>query len=162
MGLWLLTLLFCLPVFGIYKTGDTVKDECWFNEEDKKVCLDDHKNRVRVLVYSAGWCLPCNIEAKKLAKETTFAKQPVTFFSVSGEGWRSGSKPGPTFLKEWRAKTGIKYPTLGSFGDFGRDYSDDPAIPLVVILNKGAVLHSVAVAPKHDELLAEIRKALLR
>lgn len=152
--------LLCHSVFAAYRVGDTMKNDCWDNEVPKKICMDDYKDRVRVLIYSAGWCLPCNREARELAKVKEFDKKPVTFISISAEGWKGGSKPDEAFLKEWKAKHSITYETVGKHRDFGKDFADSGAVPFVVVVEKSGKVQWTETGPKHDDILKQIRKAL--
>ncbi len=90
--------------FGLTEVGDQPKNYCWTDMNNAQVCLEDaaHKDSVRVLLYNAGWCGPCNTEFSTLASATNkFKGKPVVFISLSSDGWSRGAGASSNFLKEW-------------------------------------------------------------
>ncbi len=157
--------LFALPVLGIYKVGDKPSNECWKNDAGTDVCLDDVAH-VKVLLFSAGWCGPCQSEFSTIAKDTAeFNGKPVTFFSLSAEGWNSRSASNQAFLQDWKKtykldKAMASFIVASSNGDFGSDYFSSPKIPSVVILDDSGAVTYKAIAPGMAAIKAQIRKLL--
>lgn len=44
-----------LSAQALIEIGDPVPNKCWKDATDQQVCLDDYKDNVRVLVFSAGY-----------------------------------------------------------------------------------------------------------
>ena len=155
-------LVLSVQAFAVYEVGDTVTNLCWKDAEDKSVCLDDYKDNVRVLLYNAGWCGPCNTEFQELRhRQDEFEGQPVKLLSLSSSGWRNGSKPDATFLKSWQQKHGVKFPVLASYKDAGKNFIKGPIyIPNVAVIDASGKLSYAAVNPGVEKIFAEVKKAL--
>ena len=156
--------LLSVPAFAVYEVGDAVENLCWKDAEEKTLCLEDEalKPTVKVLLYNAGWCPPCNDELSEIAPRVTeFAGKPVTFLSLSASGWQHGSEPTMQFLKEWAAKHKITFPVLASPKDAGKKFIAPPIyIPNVAIVGKDGKLTYKAINPGVDVILDEVRSAL--
>lgn len=148
--------------FGVYQIGDTVSNLCWKNDVAEQICLADYPNRVRVLVYNTGWCPDCNSEMSALApKSTEFANNPVTFLSLSSEGFRKGVQADAEFLKLWKAKHSIPFPVALSPRDVGKLFLEPPIyIPNVAVVDTTGKLAFKEVEPNLDKLFATIRQLI--
>ncbi|MBY0371480.1 peroxiredoxin family protein, partial [bacterium] len=90
---------------ALFGVGNKPTNYCWTDYQGQKVCLEDPaiQHRVRVLLYNAGWCGPCNDEFGELKDATDeYQGKPVTFISLSSEGWNYGSRADASFLSNWR------------------------------------------------------------
>lgn len=139
--------MFCAPAFGVYEVGDEPKNECWVGIGTKP-CLEDATKvkKAQVLLYSAEWCAPCNVEFKELVpKAEKYAGKDVVFVSISAEA-NGGRKPDETFLKSWRDKFSIgkskaSWVVAGSHRDFAKWYFRTASIPTAIVIGKdGKVL----------------------
>jgi peroxiredoxin len=150
-----------LPASGaVYQVGDTVTNMCWTDANAAKVCIDDYANNVKVLIYNAGWCPDCNQEMKELAPQATnYDGRPVVFLSLSAAGFKSGSQPDATFLKQWKDKYQIPFPVLASPNDPGKAFGQDE-IPNVEVLDFQDKLTYLAVQPAIKDLFAQIDQLL--
>jgi len=148
---------------AVVQKGEIVPNKCWQTVDEKQFCLDDAKDTVRVLIHSAGWCGPCNAEMAELApKVGQFNGKPVTFISISGNGWEHGSLPTTDFLKAWQSKYAIPFPVVASPKDAGKAYFEPPLyIPNVVIIDKAGRLIYKDFAPGVETIFAEVNAALL-
>jgi hypothetical protein len=167
------TILACLLVFAagpalaLYEIGDKPRNYCWKDINETDVCLDD-TIEVRVLLYNAGWCGPCNTEFASIARETAeFEGKPVRFISLSSAGWTSGSSPNKTFLTSWQNKHGLakakaSFVIAGSPRDAGKDFFKDVYIPNVAIVDTTGKVAFKAINPGVSKIVSEVRKLLPR
>lgn len=148
--------------FGVYQVGDPVPNLCWNTSGLSQVCLDYAPGVVRVLLFNAGWCGPCNEEFKEIGpKVKEFDGKPVIFVSLSSDGWTNGSKPDSTFLREWEVKHNIPFLVAASPKDAGKKFFDPPLyIPNVAIIGKDGKLAYKAVNPGVSAVFEEVRKHL--
>jgi peroxiredoxin len=147
---------------GVYEVGDTVQNMCWTNDENKQVCLDDYKNTVRVLVYNAGWCGPCNEEFDELSPRVReYEGKPVTFISLSAAGYSRNAPADQSFLQSWRQRHGIPagFVVAASPRDYGTHFGQN-AIPNAAVVDANGKLTYKDVAPGVDGLFQEINKVL--
>ncbi len=94
-------------LIALTEVGDKPKNYCWTDVAGQQVCLEDktHDFAVRVLLFNAGWCGPCNSEFATIGSDMAkFKEKNVVFFSLSCEGWNYGAAPNQTFLTEWSTK----------------------------------------------------------
>lgn len=148
-----------LPALAIYQVGDVVADDCWKDLNGDEVCLDDHKDTVRVLLYNAGWCGPCQQEFQELGPEARqFRNDPVKFFSLSIEGYRRGAPADSTFLTSWKNRHGLgDFVVAASPRDAGRDFFNPPYyIPSVAIIGKDGLLVYKAVNPGAHAIVNQV------
>ncbi len=151
--------------FALFAVGEKPTNYCWQDADDNKVCLDD-LCQVRVLMYNTGWCGPCNAEFNEVVSTTNeFNGKPVTFISLSAEGWSAGTKPDKKFLQEWRAKHKLdrglaNILVAASPRDAGRDFFASPSIPNVVIIDAGGEVAYKAIGPGMKEVREQVRKLL--
>jgi len=159
-----LTLALCflsLPAFALYQIGDKVSDISWTDVNNDTIHLSDHGNQIRVLLFNAGWCGPCNSEMDELVPQVSeFNQKQVTFISLSAEGWERGDSPDQTFLRSWKKKHHIPFFVAASPDDFGSDFSDQSYIPLVAIIDSHGKLAYSAVSPGADAIVQEVRSLL--
>jgi len=161
----LLSLLLSAPAFGIYSVGDKPANTCWKDMNDATVCLDDNAGKVRVLLFNAGWCGPCNSEFAELTRRTRkYAGKNVVFISLSAEGWTGGSSPNQQFLREWATKHGLDkaaatFIVAASPRNAGRDYFSSPSIPNVAVIDSSGAITYKAIAPGLTKLTYEVDKA---
>jgi len=154
-------LFFSSPLFALIEVGQSVPNFCWPDAEDRTICLDDYKNTVRVLVYNTGWCEPANTHMKELASSVGgFIGKPVTFLSLSAQGWTHGSAPNATFLKEWQAKHQIPFVVAGSPGDAGKNFFMPIYVPNIAVVDKGGKLAYKEIMPANEVLFREIDRLL--
>jgi hypothetical protein len=152
--------IYVLPSMAIIPVGQPVPNKCW-TTINGQFCLDDAKGTVRVLLFNAGWCRPCNDEFYELVPRVgEFAGQPVTFVSISAQGFNHGDAPNPSFLTAWQAKFEIPFTVAASPNDFGRDFTEQPYIPNVAIIDKQGNLSYAAVSPGVDATFEQINKDL--
>jgi len=164
-NIWLVALIFTGMAdssFGLIELGQSVPNLCWHNAEDRAFCIDDYKTKVRVLLYSTGWCPNCNEEMEKLVPMVAqFKEKDVVFLSLSAEGWKVGALPSQSFLKEWRQKFRIPFPVLASPRDPGRNFFEPPiTIPNFAIVNKRGKLAAKEAEFDLGLLLREVTNAL--
>lgn len=159
--------VFLVPrlAFSLFGVGDTPTNYCWMDVDDKKVCLeDDFGYAVRVLLFNAGWCGPCNDEFGDLEKATAeFKNKQVYFISLSSEGWNRPSRADRTFLQEWRDKHGLdkaaaNFVIAASPRHSGEDFFNSPGIPNVVIIDTRGKVAYKAINPGVDKIVQEVRK----
>ncbi len=159
---------FNVPGLAVYQVGETPKNYCWKDINDQSVCLDDPsiQSQIRVLMYNAGWCGPCNTEFQDLVNETRqFKNKMVAFLSLSASGWTSSAAPDKKFLKEWSTKHKLDQAeaqvlVLGSSRDAGRDFFEDVRIPNVAILDGNGTIIYKAVNPGLKAIAAQVKKVL--
>ena len=155
-----LAFFFSAHAFGAYEVGDTVGEMCWKDVTERTVCLSDAANNIRVLLYNAGYCPPCNQEfAELVPKVSQFNNQPITFISLSEAGWAGGLKPNTQFLQEWKAKHQIPFMVAASPRDGGIAFGAED-IPNVAIIDKQNKLVYKASLPGAEMILLEVRRAL--
>lgn len=161
-AVWIIAITFSYPVHALYRVGDTVSNRCWQNEQGQTVCLGDFSDHVRVLLYNAGWCGPCNHEFQELVpRVAAYKDKPVAFLSLSSSGWNYTAPADATFLKSWQQKFQIPFPVLASPQDPGRDFFSAPYyIPSVAILSLTGKLRFAKVNPGVDSILQEVDNAL--
>lgn len=161
--------LFCSPLFALTEVGDKPKSYCWTDVANQKVCLEDpiHDFKVRVLIFNAGWCGPCNSEFAHIDQEMAkFKDKNVVFISLSCEGWNSGSKPDQKFLTEWQTKHKLASPKAsfviaGSPRHCGGDFfGEDTGIPNAVVIDTMGMVAYKEVGPNTQTLIKEIEAVL--
>ncbi len=152
--------LLSATAFGVVNIGDSAPNLCWKDATNQTVCVDDHKDKVRVLVYATGWCPACNEEMTQLAPQVAqFSSSPVIFLSLMAQGDTHGSAPSPQFLTKWKKKHGISFPVLASPKDAGKNFFAAPIyIPNVVIIGKDGKVAYKEVAPEVSTLLAKVKE----
>lgn len=149
---------------AVIEVGDAVPSQCWKTVDDSTYCTDEDWGSVRVLLYNAGWCGPCNSEFSELVpKVGKYKDKPVVFISLSSAGWTSGSTPSKQFLTEWKDKFKIPFYTAASPKDAGKKFFDPPLyIPNVAIVDRAGNLAFKAVNPGVDKIFSEVDKLLKR
>jgi peroxiredoxin len=142
-----------------YQVGDKVLDMCWDDDQGQQVCLNQYKG-VKVLLYNAGWCGPCNSEFDELSTAVQPYLTKATFIGVSGNGWSQRSNPDQAFLKQWRSRHNIPTEVViaGKKNDFGQTFGHG-SIPNVAVINKDNVLTYTDVAPGVEEILRQVDAA---
>lgn len=164
LRLALAAFLISTQAFCLYNIGDKTKNYCWLATPTSKVCLDDFKGTIVVLLYNAGWCGPCRAEFTELVPlAEKFAGKKVTFISLSMEAWRGGSDANDQFLHDWKIRFGInrskaKWVVAASPRDPGRDFLDEGMIPSVVVLNTEGKVSFKAVSPGSAKIISEIER----
>lgn len=159
-------LLACLwlsyPSFAILQIGDLVPNKCYANVEGTETCLRGSQGTVRVLLFNAGWCGPCNEEFDQLSTRVKeFDGKPVTFISLSASGWTQAEAPTQTFLKEWKDKHKVSFEVCASPKDAGKQFFEPPLyIPSVVILDGFGNLTYAEVNPGINAMFAEVKRLL--
>lgn len=162
---WILPLVFAaVPAFGVYEIGEVVENLCWQDVEENQICLNDSSNQVRVLLYNAGWCGPCNTEMAEISpKSKQYEGKPVKFISLSASGWKSSEPPSTPFLKEWKSKHKIPFAVAASPKDAGKKFLAPPIyIPNVVIIDPSGKLAYKEINPGVDAILEEVDRLLGR
>ena len=164
----IIALFLAFSASAVVEIGEQAPNLCYTDIDQQEFCLDDFKGTVAVLVYNAGWCPPCNSEMSELAPASVeFANQPVTFVSISGNGWSHGSDPSVQFLKEWKAKhgipdkltSGISFVVSAGPGDFGKNFIAPPLyIPNTAILDQQGRLAAKGVGMSVSEMFGTVRK----
>lgn len=134
---------------ALYKNGDMVGNYCWKDSKDKSHCLKDDAGKTRILMFSAGWCMPCRQEFAELAKHN-IRQKGIVHYSLSCEGNKSASIPSPEFLNGWDkaynlSPRGIK--VLSSPRDCAKDFDGGGMIPSVAVIGPDGRLREFAVAP---------------
>lgn len=114
-----------------------IPEICYDTVDGDQFCTTDDAGKVQVFVYNAGWCPPCNTEVSQLSQmHEEFENQPVTFASLSGEGFTRGSQPNRAFLEAWQKKHKVPFVVAGKFKDFGKAFGAPGSIPFTVIVDK--------------------------
>ena len=151
-----------LLAFAEQKVGETVPETCWKDFEDKQVCLSQSADKVRVLMFNAGWCPACNEKMGELVQKVdVFKNSPVVFYSLSSEGYKRGAPADAEFLKNWKEKHKIPFIVAASPRDPGRKFFEPPLyIPNVVIVGRDGKLTWKEMGPEIDDLLDAVREAL--
>lgn len=147
-----------------YSVGDQVDNLCFTGETGARTCTEDYANTVRVLVFNAGWCGPCNEEFDELGQRVgEFHGDAVTFISVSGNGWSRNASPDQTFLHEWRERHNLPQSMVltGKRGEYGQEFGHS-AIPNVAVLDKTGKLTYSETAPGVDATFEAVKSALRR
>jgi len=153
---------------AVYQVGDVVSDQCYRDVKQISVCLEDHTNEVRVLLYNAGWCGPCNQEFQELRNEVTaFSREPVKFISLSAQGWERKAPADQKFLMEWQSRHGIaglaNVIIASAPNDFGfAFFGSRPFIPNVAIIDRDGKLAYKAVNPGARAIISQIQTLLKR
>jgi len=156
--------------FALFGVGDKPTNYCWKDSQDAQICLEDPdlQNRVRVLLYNAGWCGPCNDEFGDIKDATDeFEGKLVTFISLSSEGWNYGSRADKKFLNDWRTthkldQAKASFVVAGSARDAGKDFFKDTYIPNVVVIDLNGEVAYKAINPGVSAIAAEVRKLIPR
>ncbi len=159
---------FSAPILAVYQVGETPKNYCWKDMNDQSVCLDDPsiQSQIRVLMYNAGWCGPCNSEFQDLVKETNqFKNKAVVFLSLSASGWSQAAPPDKKFLKEWSTQHKLDQAeahvlVLGSARDAGKDFFEDVYIPNIAILDGNGTITYKGINPGLGVVTSEVKKVL--
>ena len=160
--LFLFSFLFPLTVFAAgLEVGQSVSNLCWQDLNEKQVCLDDARGTIRVLVYNTGWCHTCNEEMAKFpAAIKPYEGKPVTFYSLSAQGFKNGDLPTTEFLKEWQKKHNIPFIVAASPKDAGKLFWDPPYfIPRVAIIDQSGKLANKNMETM-EAVFAEINRLL--
>lgn len=155
-------------VLSVHQIGDAPANKCWaaINQKTDKVCLDDFKASVVVLLHSAAWCIPCKAEFKDLVPAVEkHAGQKIVFISLSSESWSHGGAVSVSFLKEWSVKFGIdkakaSWVVAAAPHDAGRDFFENSLIPNVVILGVDGKIVFKGIAPGVKVIEAQVATAL--
>ncbi len=157
----LVLLLWSSAVFAVIQVGEKVPNLCWKDDNNRKVCLNETHNTVRILLYSAGWCGPCNQEFSELVPRVgEFQGQPVVFMSLSCESF-DHSEPDAEFLKAWRERHQIPFTVAASPFDCGKKFIPPKIyIPNVAIIGKDGNLSYKAMNTSVDTIFSEVRQAL--
>jgi len=133
----LLTLMHSTTQASVMDETREIAKICYDTVDNSQFCTTDNLGNVQVFIYNAGWCPPCNTEVRELSQSyKQFAGKPVTFASLSGEGFESKSQPNKAFLEKWKAKHKIPFIVAGKYKDFGQAYGATGSIPFTVIVNK--------------------------
>jgi thiol-disulfide isomerase/thioredoxin len=136
-SLLLLASLFLIPAGFAADSVSDIPKACYDTVDGGQFCTTDKEGDVKVFVFNAGWCGPCNQEMAALSRMAPqYEGKPVTFASLSGEGWRRGAKPDQKFLKEWKARHKIPFVVAGKFRDFGKQFGAEGGIPFAVIIDQ--------------------------
>jgi thiol-disulfide isomerase/thioredoxin len=159
---------FSLRASALYEVGDTPAGKCWNDLQGSSICLNDPsiEFQVRVLLFNAGWCGPCNSEFQSIVQDTDeFAGRPVTFISLSAAGWSRSASPDKTFLNDWSTthkldKATASFIVAASPRDAGRDYFASPSIPNVVIIDALGKVAYKGINPGMHAVAARVRKLL--
>lgn len=153
-----------LNLFALTQVGQTVQNFEWNDVNGQKVRLEDFKGNVRVLLYNAGWCGPCNAEFAELSRRVgAYAGKAVTFISLSSNGWTGGSAPDITFLRSWKARFRLpdSFVVAAAPRDAGINFIPPPiGIPNVAIVDKEGKLFYRAVSPGVPAILAQVNRLL--
>lgn len=151
----------CPKALALYNVGDPVPNMCWVDARDWMVCTGHHMERVRVLLYSTGWCSYCKEELRELVpKLDEFKDQAVSFFSLSASGWNSVAAPDATFLKEWEDTFKIPFPVAASPRDAGLSFFSNPGVPNVAIIDRDGKLAFKKVGADVPGILNKVRELL--
>ncbi len=170
MKRYIFAALLCFTVLSVtsnavYQVGDAPANECWVDAKGAKVCLYDKRGLVVVMMYSAGWCNPCNQEMREAVPvfEKWYAGQskPVAFLSLPSAGWDHVAMPDAKFLGEWDAKFGIlksnaPWSVLAAPRDFGYRYFSKQIIPAVVVLDTTGHITWKMVGPDVRDILRQV------
>jgi len=157
--------LFSLRAMAVYNVGDPVSNLGWTDDQGQVVHLQDDgiKDTIRVLLYNAGWCGPCNNEFDELRDQwAQFDGQPVTFISLSAQDYNHKA-PDQSFLQSWRSAHGIpaNVYVAASPNDYGSEFETPPLyIPNVAIINRDGTLAYKATAPGADAIVQEVQSLL--
>jgi peroxiredoxin len=160
---WLLTALLLsttsIKSFSVIEIGEMVPDRCWKALDVQEVCLSNLQDRVRVLIFSAGWCPECNQEFQRLVPRLhEIANLPVDLISLSAAGWKKTSPPDQTFLKQWKDSHQIPFAVAASPKDAGQEFFEQVYIPNFVVLDKKGRLAYKYAGSDIDRLFATVRK----
>ncbi len=154
---------YCASGFALLQKGDSVPNSCWPDANGNGICLADTFNVVRVLVYNAGYCGPCNDEMSALAPRVKeFAGKPVVFLSLSVADFNGGT-PTPDFLKQWEEKYAISFPVLAAPQSDLLQYTDNPGIPMDILVDQQGKLSEMVEGYDDgaiDSLFAKINALL--
>ena len=114
------------------KLGDKV-DFSVKDEKGKTVKLSKYKGKVKVLVFYASWCGPCNLEAPHVEK-SVWKKFKSRGVQVLGMAIQEGdpSKKIPLFRK----KHHVTYPLLSDESGEVASMFGFKSIPTIIILDK--------------------------
>ena len=131
--------LLCAPPHAdaqaAYKPGAKVADFALKDDNGKTVRLSDSRGRVRLLVFYASWCGPCNEEAPSLEKDVwqAYKNKGVQVLGLA----IMEQVPDPAVkLRAFRARHHVTYPLLSdenmqAFNKFGGG-----GIPCCVLLDR--------------------------
>ena len=140
---------------GTIPPGSTAPDWKLPDLQDKPVHLSDFKGKVIILDFWATWCPPCVAEVPKfVALQKKFQDKDVVFIGVATDDLKPAVA---AFIK----RVGINYPiVLGDEDVLGR-YSDDPALPLTLVINRQGKIATSFVGTAPPEGLEKIIDRLL-
>ncbi len=135
--------LYCLNAFAVLQPGDTVPYSCWQNASGNNLCWNETVDVVRVFMYNAGYCGPCNEEmAALIPRVKEYDGKPVLFLSLSIADY-NGSRPTPEFLKSWQQKYNIPFPVLAAPRSELAQYDDQPGIPMDIIVDQNGKMSAM-------------------
>lgn len=163
-------IILAVNALGVVEIGQPAPNFCYTDINMQKVCLNDLKGQVVVLIFNAGWCGPCNSEMAEMAPASQeFANKPVTFISLSGAGWSQGSSPNQSFLKEWKSRhnipdkeaDGVNFIVASAPNDFGKSFIAPPIyIPNGAVLDKDGILVSKGIDTPVEQTMSDVRRLL--
>lgn len=155
-----LALVMSAPVATLAHAGQQLPELCYETVNGGEFCTTDNLGNIQVFIYSAGWCPPCNAEMRELAPAyQEFAGEPVTFASLSAEGWARRSQPDQAFLRAWQQKHNIPFVVAGKFRDFGQNFNSPGFIPFAVIVDPDGNVAKSGNLSAH-QILSEVRRLL--
>ena len=129
--------LFALPALATFQAGDSLPNFSWTDANGQSHQLTDSDGNVRVLIYDAGFCGPCNDEVQALLPRVNeFAGQPVVFISVSVAGYSHDAPADAAFLQQWQNQYNFPFLVVGTDRKELALYSDQPGTPTNVIVSK--------------------------
>lgn len=147
--------------FAEIKVGEKVPNLCWRDTQEKMVCIDDDRGAIRVLIYGAGWCGPCQREMEELVgKIKKYEGKQVRFYNLLAEGWGQGSAPDRTFLNAWKTRFNVPFTVAGSPNDPGLTFHRSPKYPNVAVVDENGFQHYKNIGNNVPALLAVLDKMI--
>ncbi|MBI4404153.1 MAG: redoxin domain-containing protein [Deltaproteobacteria bacterium] len=160
-ALMLLFLFFGLNSYALIQVGDPMPDMCWTKADNSKICLQDARETVRVLIYGAGWCAACGNEMQDLAaRVSVFDGRPVTFVSLSISGWQLETPADSQFLTQWEDTYEIPFAVAAASLSEMKQVFSELLIPSVIIIDKSGKLAFKGINPGTDVIFEQVRLLL--
>ncbi len=148
--------------FGVIQKGQTVPGFCFKAIGGKQACISDSPGKIRVLIYSAGWCPGCKELMMGLApKVADYSGKPVEFTVLLVDGFTKGAGVTDSTMQQYKTQYHYTGRIAASVKNVGKEFVEPPYyIPLVVYVGKSGELLDTQVGPEPQEVLEFIDNAL--
>ncbi len=142
-----------------YAPGSIVPSWSLMDQNGDGVRIHDFCDQVVVLASSTEWCVPCTQKAPFLAQmHDRYSHAGLMVVTLLGENTENIT-PSLDELKEWSAEFGANHPILQDVGftvSLGFVASPTMALPSTQIIDRGGVVHSVALEDITEDMILDL------